>query len=139
MDGTSDQRGVIRNRQYANQVRDFSGLRWENMTPTDFDLAMDYHNTAWVYGEFKYKDAELPYGQRLALQRQCNDMRHVKPTLGIIASHSCGPSEDIPCAETVVTEVCWNGRWEHVETYTTTREMMDRFFKWVEMNRLGKP
>lgn len=134
MDGISD-RGVIRNRVYANQVRDFSGLRYGNMTPTDFDMVLDYHDKCWAYGEFKYKDTELPFGQRLALERQCDDMAKVKPALAIIASHDCAPSEDIDCANTVVSEFRFRGKWRVTETVTTTRELIDRFFHWVELEK----
>jgi hypothetical protein len=127
---TNDTRGIIRNREYANQVRDFSGLRFGNITPTDVDGMIEYKNICYVYIETKYESAELPFGQRLALERQTDDMQKVKPTLTVIASHNS--QGDIDVANTTVTEYRFMGKWRTRTTQTTTFELVDRFINWVE-------
>ena len=42
------ERGVIRNRQFAQQLRDFSGLRFGKITPTDIDGFMDFGDRLFV-------------------------------------------------------------------------------------------
>lgn len=123
-------RGVIRNRLFANQVRDFSGLRFGKITPTDIDGMIEYHNLCYVYIETKYESAELPYGQRLALERQCDDMQKVKPAIAIVASHNT--DGDIDVANTTVTEYRFMGKWRTRPDTETTRQLIDKFFKWVE-------
>lgn len=129
----SEERGAIRNRQHAAQLRDFTGIRFGNITPTDIDMMIEYKNICYVYAEFKYENATLPYGQRLALERQCDDMSRVKPTIGIIASHN-SPG-DIDAANTVVTEFRFRGAWHETQTETTTMELVSRFVSWAEFAR----
>ena len=127
---TDSRRGAIHNREYATQVKDYTGLRFGNITPTDIDGLIEYKDKAYVYIELKYKDAELPRGQRLALERQCDDMQRVKPTITIIASHS--ETGDIDVANTTVTEYRFWGAWRTRDTTTTTYDLISKFFSWVE-------
>lgn len=123
-------RGVIRNRIFANQVKDFSGLMFGNITPTDIDGMIEYHNICFVYIELKHDKAELPYGQRLALERQCDNMNKVKPAIAIIASHNS--NGDIDVANSSVTEYRFEGKWRQRQEATTTRQLIEKFFCWVE-------
>jgi len=42
------ERGVIRNKQYARQIRDFSGIAVRNITPTDIDGFFEMKNEVFV-------------------------------------------------------------------------------------------
>lgn len=125
-------RGKIRNRYFATQVKDFSGMQFGNITPTDSDLEIEYHNTAWVFGELKYKEAELPFGQRLALERKCDDMQKVKPTIGIIASHKANENEDIDVANAKVVAIRYKGKWNPIDGFITVRRVTEMFLNIVE-------
>jgi len=120
-----EQRGVIRNRGFACQIKDFSGLRFGTITPTDIDGMIEYQNRAYVYIELKHQRAELPPGQKLAFQRQCDDMQKVKPTLFIIASHDT--DGDIDVANTEVVEYRYHKRWKTPDKTTTTRQIIEHF------------
>jgi len=117
------ERGKIRNREYSTQVRDFSGLRFGNITPTDIDGLIEYQDKAYVFIETKYRDSKLPDGQRLAFERLCDDLQRVKPTLLIIASHET--DGDIDVAETKVTEYRFKGKWRN--RIGTTKELIIAF------------
>lgn len=127
-----DERGVIRNKEYARRFNNFSGMRWGNITPTDLDGMMEYRNICYVYIETKYKNAELPFGQRLALERQCDDMSKVKPALLIVASYE-NDTGDIDVANTTVTEYRFKGKWHESDGVTTTRALSDRFISWATL------
>ena len=127
------ERGVIRNRHYATQIRDFSGLRYGNITPTDGDFEIEYQNICWVFGELKHCAAALPNGQRLALERKCDDMSNVKPTLLIVASHNT--DGDIDVANTTVTEFRFERKWRMPANSITTKELIDRFLKWAKVGK----
>lgn len=104
-------RGVIQNREYKQQIADFSGLRFGKITPTDLDAFMDFGNKLFVFVEAKYGGADLPYGQRLALERLC-DACHAPPSrsaVAFIVSHTS--KGDIDFASTVVTRYRWEGKW----------------------------
>lgn len=121
-------RGAIRNREYGTQVRDYSGLRFGNITPTDIDGLIEYKNQAYVILELKFKGCPLPYGQRLALERLCDDLQCTKPTLLIIAEHTS--TGDIDVTATVAIETRWEGRWHKKKRLTT--ELISSYIKWLE-------
>lgn len=62
-------RGAIHSARRARQLHDFSGLTIGKITPTDLDGLIDYHNESFAFIEIKHADAELPFGQQLALKR----------------------------------------------------------------------
>lgn len=67
-----NERGKIENRNRARQIIDFSGLQYGKITPTDIDGLIEYHDKAILLLEFKYADAEMPRGQKVALERMCD-------------------------------------------------------------------
>ena len=110
----ANERGAIRNRKYGTQVRDYRGVRFGNITPTDIDGLIEYRNLGYVLIETKYQDADLPYGQRLALERLCDDLQVVKPTLLVIASHD-NADGDIDVANAMVGAYRYKGEWKHID------------------------
>lgn len=72
---SDDNRGKIQYRERRKQLVDFSGIRIGNITPTDCDGLIEYHDKAYIIFEIKYRDAEVPHGQRLALQRSIDDFK----------------------------------------------------------------
>ena len=125
-----NQRGVIRNREYASQLRDFSGLRFGNITPTDIDGFIEYKDIAFIIIESKHKGSDMPFGQRLALQRLCDACQTAgKETLLIIASHNT--IEDIDFANTAVIETRYKYRWVVRDSEMTTRQAIDKFLTYV--------
>lgn len=94
------QRGVIRNRENALQIRDFSGLQFGTITPTDIDMYIEYHDKLFILAEAKYKNTILPDGQNLAILRLVKD--HKKPTIYFIVEHDTEIPGDIDFANTTV-------------------------------------
>ena len=115
-------RGKIYNVKRAGQLRDFSGLRFGTITPTDIDGFIDFRNKLHIYIEAKYEDTELPYGQRLALQRICDNCKI--PCAVIIVSHKHPANETIDFANTEVTEYRWEGKWYILKRASTCREFV---------------
>jgi hypothetical protein len=122
------ERGVIRNRVFGTQVRDFSGLRFGNITATDVDGLIDYQNKGWIVFETKYKDAVMPRGQRLALERHCDGLQKDKPTLLVVSSH--GNESDIDMAQAAVVEFRFLGKWRRRDG--TTRDLVMSFVSWLD-------
>lgn len=122
-------RGVIQNRARAKQLRDFSGLHFGNITPTDIDGLIEYHGKAYVILELKLTDAILSDGQRLALERLTDDLsRSGKKSLCIIASHDTQDSEgDIDVANAIVAEYRWGGKWLNPKIQYNVKQFMDLF------------
>jgi hypothetical protein len=108
------ERGVITNRDRASQLRDFSGLRipGTNITPTDIDMLIEYHNKYFFFAETKYRDAMILSGQKLALERLCDAAhRSGKLSIAFITRHTAEIGEDIDMAMTEVEEYRWNFHW----------------------------
>lgn len=104
-------RGIIQNREMKQQIADMSGLSFGKITPTDLDAFIDFGNKLFVFVEAKYNGAQVPYGQKLAIERLC-DACHNPPlrySVAFITSHK--DKGDIDFANTVVTEYRWNGKW----------------------------
>lgn len=124
-----DDRGKIRNRELAARLRDFSGMRFGNITPTDVDGLIEYHDKGYVIIETKYNAAPMPYGQRLALQRTCDDLQTQKPTLLVVAANR-NQEGDIDIANTEVTEYRFDGKW--LKRQCTTRQLVERFIAYLD-------
>ena len=122
------ERGKIRNENYAKQLRDFSGLRYGNITPTDIDVFMEFGDKDFVFVEAKYGKADLPLGQKLALERlvDCVGETH-RQSLLIIAYHNVPYSDYVDIAKCGVKEYRSNHQWRKPKNNITVREMIDKF------------
>lgn len=122
-------RGIIRNREYATQIRDFRNMTFGNITPTDIDMFIEYKNSCFVFVETKYKNATMPFGQKLAFERLADACNQVKPTMFIVASHSA--PGDIDFAKCTVTSYRTNMQW-HTPTMTlTVKQIIDKYLKMI--------
>jgi hypothetical protein len=120
-------RGVIRDRDRARQVRDFSGMLYGTITPTDIDGLIEYRNKCYVLFEEKLGDAKLPRGQELALERICDDLGAIKPTIFIVASHNTEPDQDIDVANSQVVKFRFRSRWYPIKNKMTTKDLTTKF------------
>lgn len=126
------ERGIINYPERARQLRDFSGLRYGNITPTDIDAMMEYHNKAYVLIEAKHVNAPpIPYGQKLAYERMADDLATHKPTLLIFCKHSYPVDVPIDFAECDVESYRINGKLYLIQNIKV-RELMDYFISAVD-------
>jgi hypothetical protein len=131
-------RGKILHPDRKQQINDFSGLVFGKITPTDLDGVIEYHNKAYVFLEVKYDNAELPYGQRLAIQRLVQDTSNKeKYSIAIIAQHSVFNTKDsVNVAECQVREIYLytENRWRKSKRAITVRQCIDSFFRYYVDN-----
>ncbi len=80
---------MFKNREYAQQIKDFSGLRWGAISPTDVDALLEFSNRLFIIVETKYKNSPIPRGQLLALERVCDAINDPpnKHCLILLTSH----------------------------------------------------
>lgn len=122
------ERGVIRDRDAANQVRDFSGLRYGTITPTDLDAIVEFGNRAFILIELKRGQAPLMTGQGLLLERTVQRIRGGGAVaIAIVASHETPLEKDIDVAGAEVRMFFTLSAWEEPVASITVREMLDRF------------
>jgi len=120
-------RGKIRNREAIKQIRNFSGLRWGTITPTDIDGYYEINNIAFIFIEIKYKNSVLPYGQRLALQRLVDNIGEKKKAILILARHEKESGEDIDTANCEVVKFYFRGEWHDARLKQNLKEFCDWF------------
>jgi hypothetical protein len=135
-----NEQGKIRHVERAQQINDFSGLRYGTITPTDLDGVIELHDKGYIIHEVKYRNAEVPYGQRLCLQRMVKDfVKAGKKAIAIIVEHYVDDtSEPVDNAECNVREIFTTnkeGEWEWRPTKTPfkLKQLTDAF---IEFNNL---
>ena len=127
---------LIRNRDYMRQIKDFSGLRFGKISPTDIDGFLDFGNTLFIFVEMKHGDARIPYGQKLALTRLCDAVANeCRQSYLLIVRHEMDCEHDINASEQMVTDVYHERKWNPVTEGWSLKRMID----WIleKHNRLG--
>ena len=120
------QRGKIRNRERAKQLRDFSGLRFGRRTPTDMDGFLELRDKVGIVIEGKHEKGALVGGQRMALTRLCKWVADSgRKSYVLVVEHSTNSAEDVDYASLPVVEVCLDGEWRKPKVRVTCREACD--------------
>ena len=113
--------GKIENRERSLQCKDYTGMRWGNITPSDADGIFDYKDRAFFMLEYKYGNAQMPAGQRICLERFCDSITKVKGySVAILAHHNQQPHEDIDCANAIVSTYRIGYEWKKTSAEGTT-------------------
>jgi hypothetical protein len=130
------ERGQIRNRAQAAQVRDFSRIRFGKITPTDIDGFFEMGDRVFVFIELKYGGRGMPDGQRIAIERMA-DALNVPPrtSLVVIGRHDDTPDVDIQADACAVVSYRHDGRWVAPEQPCTVGEIITAF---VEAKRITR-
>ena len=133
-----ENRGKIQNRLRSQQIIDFSGIRYKNITPTDIDGFFEKAGRAFVFYEYKLLGAEIPRGQELALTRIVDGLRIAgKSAVLFICRHNeVDPAKDVKAANAIVEKIYWNGRWYQGKN-KSVKEQTDNFMNWAD--RLNMP
>jgi len=124
-------RGKIRNREYAKQLKDFSGLRFGKITPTDIDGFCDFgKEDVFVFIETKHGDAPLPTGQRLALEALCDTCEKGGKTSIVLIGHHHGDG-DIDVGGLDVTTYRMRRKWHKPRKILSIRQAVEQILKGV--------
>ena len=128
-----EKRGSIQNREMAKQLVDFSELKYGRITPTDIDGLLEWREkNVIVFMEFKYEDAELPVGQKMALEEIVKCLRKTgKKAYALVCSHHVGdPDMDINAGAALVREyLSW--KWHILKQEVTVKEFIDHLWNRV--------
>jgi len=114
----------------ARQINSFLGLiRRRNITPTDIDGIIDYNGKAFVILEGKHSDAELPKGQRMALENLANAILDGnKRVVVIVFRHYIHDvNEDIIVSKQPVSELYYQRKWCKTTVQKNVLEVIEMF------------
>lgn len=128
-------RGVIRNLAFTRQRADFSGLRFGTITPTDIDGLIEFEGRCCIFMETKHGDADLPRGQRLALERNCDRWGSAGIVLVMRNTNTGNTNPTYKIAALPVVEYRHESQWRAVDGKATCREWVERF----ATKTLGRP
>lgn len=107
------ERGVIRDIRFARQRAAFTGMRFGTITPTDIDGFIEFNDEVFVFMEAKHRNAELPRGQELALERLCDRVARGGAVAVCLIVHNDNPTDaltyDLPAL--LVSSFRYKGRW----------------------------
>ena len=122
-------RGVIRNKQLAQQINDFGGLcRHRNITPTDIDGLIDYNGVAYVLMEGKHIHAGIPSGQLRAIENLAASLaKGGAMVTAIIYTHDIPPEQSIYVADCTVKQFLFEGKWYYPPEQMTVLRAIERF------------
>lgn len=117
------------------QLVSFTGMTIENKGncyPTDIDGLIEYHDKGYVFFEVKHRNAAMPYGQRLALQRMVEDASRIgKTSIAIVCEHTVdNPLIPVTVATCRVREIYYSKehRWRAPKyPAMTVRQAVDGF------------
>lgn len=118
--------------QKAKQLIDFEGLQVDGyIYPTDIDGIIEYKDSEYIIFEVKYGDSELPFGQRLALQRMVDDFTKIgKQAVVFVCEHHVDDvNESVIVSQCKVREIYYGGKkgWRCPNVELTVRDAVDMF------------
>lgn len=102
---------LIRNREFAQQIVDFGGLRYGSISPTDIDAFLDFGDKLFVFVEAKFGKTSMSKGQAWALARLV-DACHKPPdryAIALVCSHN--DVGDVDLSKARVERLRWNEKW----------------------------
>ena len=126
-------RGAIHTPSRAKQLIDYSGMLFDRgITPTDIDGFIEFNDEISVFLEFKFGETEMPFGQRLALERLVDDCSEKKEAMLLVATHDTDPEDQIQAHSCSVTMYRYKGKWHQPREPVTVRKAVERFLDWIE-------
>lgn len=125
-------RGVIQSER-IKQVLNFEGMKFGNITPTDMDMVIEYHDKAVVLCEYKLLGCGMPYGQRICLERIARDIEKAgKESVVLLCIHNVKDVyKDIPAKDAFVRAVYYHGKW-HKGDEATALQYIERFLRYTD-------
>ena len=102
---------LIRNSNQVKQAIDFSGIQNGKIHPSDIDAVLEFDNDILILIEVKRKGNKIPTGQRLLLERVCDNWRTKKSVVLFVTHEFYDTTKDIPLNKCIVEKVYWSKSW----------------------------
>lgn len=128
--------GAFRNPERAKQLNVFEGLSSDGVEATDIDGLIEYHNKGYIIYEIKHENAEMPFGQRLAIERMIKDASSCgKSAIAMVVEHSVSDySQPVAVRECRVRELYYGKerRWRKPKRAMTAGELTDVVIRGID-------
>lgn len=119
---------MIKHQGYADKVVNFNSLQFGNISPTDIDGFIEYHDKTYIFIETKYNKAQMPRGQELALERLCDAIQsETKNAFVFFTSHQDeGVNVEIDIGNSMVVKYRFKGEWKKPKSPLTLKTAIER-------------
>ena len=133
---STKQPSKIRNRDFVRQIKDFSGLSFGRIYPTDIDGFLDFNDEVFIFIEAKHGDGTPKGGQKLALERLCDACAIAgKNSIVLVANHD--DDGDIDIGALFVSNIRFNGKWRTAKREITVRDAIIEYRRFCERKSRG--
>lgn len=120
-----ENRGKVQYESRAKQYIRFERLRYGNITPTDIDGYMEYHDAGFVFYEAKYENAKMSPGQEKSYTRLCDALQSAgKVAILMLCEHDTQADNDVWLYSCVVREYYYKKKW-HSGNNRTVLQLTD--------------
>lgn len=128
----------INNPCRMKQLIDFKGLEVDGrLYPTDIDGILEYKDSEYIIFEVKYGSAEVPFSQKLAIQRMVDDFTKIgKQAVAFICKHTVRDTDTpVIAAWCKVREIYYGGekQWRAPDAEITVREAVNSFQRYSKL------
>ena len=121
---------VINNPDRKRQIINFSGIMDGNLSATDIDGFIEYHDKLFILFEGKTKYGKMELGQRLALERLVDNSK--KPMVLFVFRHDEDATDEIIASECVVDMIYYKGKWVTPTVMCKLGARVRRFIDYIE-------
>jgi len=102
---------LIRNSNQVKQAIDFSGIQSGKIHPSDIDAVLEFDNDILILIEVKRKGNKIPTGQRLLLERVCDNWKTKRSVVLFVTHQVYDTTKDINLSKCIVEKVYWRKQW----------------------------
>ena len=121
----------FRNREHAQQLIDFHGIKHGKCSATDIDMSLDWQGKVFVFVEYKWGNGTLSPGQRYHLENLVNAINAGgKKAIAILATHDTPKGSDVDAGAGMVAKV-YTGRkegWNRDPAGVTVKTYLDGMY-----------
>jgi len=130
-------RGEIYNEEAFKQPMLFSGMKYErNITPSDWDLFIDFGGKLFFYGEGKKKPNELTDGQKYSIQHVCDSHEKAgNKSIGFMYWHEIEVPYPVYVKDQTVIKWYYNKKWRLIpeDKRPNVLNFIDAIRKWLKL------
>jgi hypothetical protein len=111
------------------QLNDFTSLSDGRKYPTDIDGFIEWKDKIRIFIEIKRIGVQVPLGQKIALERLCNDMTRLKKeSIVIVAEHNVEPTSDrIDVGSCLIREYFYKFKWNTPKVNIVVKDAITQF------------
>jgi hypothetical protein len=118
---------TLKNREQFSQIVSFHSMTYGKLSPTDFDAFIEFNDKLFIIIETKYLNAQMPLGQRLALERICDAIYESgKIATVLVTSHDTPKDEDIDLGNTTLTKIRWEKKWVEIKSGEKLNDVVNK-------------